>query len=394
MFQRSHYHILTKRIQEPRKYIQVIIGPRQVGKTTLLRQILAKTDFPYSFISADETGAGNLMWLENQWEAIRFKMKVEGITSYLFVVDEIQKVQQWSEIIKAQWDADTTSGLDIKLVILGSSRLLIQDGLTESLAGRFETIHMGHWSFNEMHDAFGWTPEQFVWFGGYPGSAELIHDEKRWKSYVRESLIETCINKDILMMTRVDKPTLMRRLFEVGCLYSSQILSFNKILGQLQDAKNTVTLSHYLKLLDTAGMICGLEKFSPNVIRQRSSSPKFQVHNTALLSAQHRYDFHEIKDDPKEWGRILESSIGAHLLNYSFTSGYKVFYWREGNDEVDFVIEKNGSAIGLEVKSNNGKNVNGMLAFKNKFNPEKNLLIGESGIPWKEFIKIDPIQLF
>lgn len=300
MFQRSHFQLLTNRIKEPRKHIQVIIGPRQVGKTTLLRQILAKTDFPFSFISADETGAGNILWLENQWEAIRFKMKVEGISSYLFVVDEIQKVQKWSEIIKAQWDADTNSGLNIKLVILGSSRLLIQDGLTESLAGRFETIHMGHWSFNEMNDAFGWTPEQFVWFGGYPGSAELITDEKRWKSYVRESLIETCINKDILMMTRVDKPALMRRLFEVGCLYSSQILSFNKILGQLQDAKNTVTLSQYLKLLDTAGMVCGLEKYSPYVIRQRASSPKIQVHNTALISAQHKNDFHEIKEDPKE----------------------------------------------------------------------------------------------
>jgi predicted AAA+ superfamily ATPase len=394
MFQRSHFQLLTNRIKEPRKHIQVIIGPRQVGKTTLLRQILAKTDFPFSFISADETGSGNILWLENQWEAIRFKMKVEGISSYLFVVDEIQKVQQWSEIIKAQWDADTNSGLNIKLVILGSSRLLIQDGLTESLAGRFETIHMGHWSYNEMHEAFGWTPEQFVWFGGYPGSAELITDEKRWKSYVRESLIENCINKDILMMTRVDKPALMRRLFEVGCLYSSQILSFNKILGQLQDAKNTVTLSHYLKLLDTAGMVCGLEKYSPNIIRQRASSPKFQVHNTALISAQHKNDFHEIKDDPKEWGRFVESCIGAHLLNYSFASGYKIFYWRDGNDEIDFVIEKNGTAIVLEVKSNKGKNVNGMLAFKNKFNPEKNLLIGESGIPWTEFIKIDPIQLF
>lgn len=394
MFQRCHFQLLTNRIKEPRKHIQVIIGPRQVGKTTLLRQILAKTDFSYSFISADETGAGNQMWLENQWDAIRFKMKVEGISSYLFVVDEIQKVQKWSEIIKAQWDADTNSGLDIKLVILGSSRLLIQDGLTESLAGRFETIHMGHWSYNEMHEAFGWTPAQFAWFGGYPGSAELITDEKRWKSYVRESLIETCINKDILMMTRVDKPALMRRLFEVGCLYSSQILSFNKILGQLQDAKNTVTLSHYLKLLDTAGMVCGLEKYSPNIIRQRASSPKFQVHNTALISAQHKNDFHEIKDDPKECGRFVESCIGAHLLNYSFASGYKIFYWRDGNDEIDFVIEKNGIAIGLEVKSNKGKNVNGMLAFKNKFNPEKNLLIGESGIPWTEFIKIDPVQLF
>ena len=196
------------------------------------------------------------------------------------------------------------------------------------------------------------------------------------------------------MMTRVDKPALMRRLFEVGCLYSSQILSFNKILGQLQDAKNTVTLSHYLKLLDTAGMISGLEKYSPNIIRQRASSPKFQVHNTALISAQHKNDFHEIKYDPKEWGRFVESCIGAHLLNHSFASGYKIFYWRDGNDEIDFVIEKNGTAIGLEVKSNKGKNVNGMLAFKNKFNPEKNLLIGESGIPWTEFIKIDPIQLF
>jgi uncharacterized protein len=245
-----------------------------------------------------------------------------------------------------------------------------------------------------MQEAFGWDPNQYVWFGGYPGSAALIADEERWKQYVHQSLIETSISKDILMLTRVDKPSLMRRLFELGCLYSGQILSYSKMLGRLQDAGNTTTLSHYLELLHTAGLLAGIEKYSANLIRKRSSSPKFQVHNTALISSQRNELYKEISAKPDEWGRMVESSIGAHLINHSLTEGFTLHYWRERNDEIDFVIERKNKAIGLEVKSGNRQGASGMAAFQKEFKPDKVLLIGSSGLPWQTFLQMNPTELF
>jgi uncharacterized protein len=381
-------------MQEPRRFLQVIMGPRQVGKTTLVTQLVARVKMDYLFVSTDAVAAANASWLEQQWEAARIKQVQNEDTAFLLVIDEIQKIDNWSEMVKLLWDTDSRNKLNLKVILLGSSRLLLQQGLTESLAGRFESTYMGHWSFDEMQQAFGWDVNQYVWFGGYPGSATLINDEERWKTYVQESLIETSISKDILMLTRVDKPALMKRLFELGCLYSGQILSYTKLLGQLQDAGNTTTLSHYLELLDTAGLLAGVEKYAPDVIRQRSSSPKFQVHNTALISAQRNEVFKEIVINPGEWGRLVESAIGSHLINHSLTEKFNLFYWRERNEEVDFVIEKKGKVIGLEVKSAAAGSTLGMTAFKKKFNPEKVLLIGNAGLTWQDFLKLNPASLF
>lgn len=253
---------------------------------------------------------------------------------------------------------------------------------------------MGHWSLSEMEQAFGWNGNQYVWFGGYPGSAPLISNEQRWKAYVQQALIETSISKAIFMFTRIDKPALMKCLFELGCLYSGQILSYTKMIGQLQDAGNTTTLSHYLDLLNTAGLLAGIEKFSGNLIYKRSSSPKFQVHNTALISAQRGELFEEIQVKPEDWGRLVESSIGAHLINYSLVEGFSVSYWRERNEEVDFVLEKKGKVIGLEIKSGTTQSSSGISAFKKAFNPNKVLLVGKSGIPWQDFLKLNPAELF
>ncbi|MCZ2460748.1 MAG: ATP-binding protein [Chitinophagales bacterium] len=394
MFERRHLQQLIKRIKEPRKFIQVVMGPRQVGKTTLVTQLVEKIKMDSHFVSADSVAASNTVWLEQQWESARIKMDHEKAEEFLLVVDEIQKINNWSETVKLLWDTDTKSKRKLKLILLGSSRLLLQQGLTESLAGRFETVYMGHWSFEEMHLAFGWNTNQYMWYGGYPGSAGLIEDEERWKRYVKESLIETSISKDILMLTRVDKPALMKRLFELGCSYSGQILSFNKILGQLQDAGNTTTLSHYLGLLDTAGLLAGIEKYAGSILPQRSSSPKFQVHNTALISSQDDKTLKEVLSMPDEWGRIVESAIGAHLINYSITEKYNVFYWRERNDEIDFVIEKNKKVIGMEVKSSTVKSSSGMAAFQKKFKPKKVVLIGNTGMHWQDFLKMNPMELF
>lgn len=393
MFQRYHLQHLINRVNEPRKFIQVVMGPRQVGKTTLVRQLLEKISIPSNYISADDSSS-NPVWLNQQWDLARLKCRASEGGTYLLVIDEIQKIVDWSEKVKLLWDEDTFSGLQLKVVILGSSRLLLQQGLTESLAGRFEKTFMGHWSFIEMSQAFGWNENQYVWFGGYPGTASLISDEKRWRDYVSDALIETSISKDILLLTRVDKPALMRRLFELGCLYSSQVLSYTKMLGQLQDAKNTTTLSHYLQLLETAGLLSGIEKYSPNIIRQRSSSPKFLVHNTALISAQRNVSFDDGIKDGKFWGRMVESSVGAHLINSSYSEDYNIHYWKQDNHEIDFVLERDGNAIALEVKSNDEKIDANIKAFHNQFQQVKIILVGEKGLPWQEFLKMNPADLF
>lgn len=394
MFERPQLQSLIKRIQEPRRFLQVLMGPRQVGKTTLVTQLVEKIAMPYYFVSADAIAASNTVWLEQQWETARLKMDASQAEEFLLVIDEIQKIENWSETVKLLWDTDTRQKRQLKVILLGSSRLLLQRGLTESLAGRFEQTYMGHWSFTEMQQAFGWSAGQYVWFGGYPGSQGLIQQEDRWKAYVQNSLIETSISKDILMLTRVDKPTLMRRLFELGCLYSGQILSYTKVLGQLQDAGNTTTLSHYLELLDTAGLLAGIEKFASDVIRQRSSSPKFQVHNTALVSAQRPESFSEISTRPDEWGRMVESAIGAHLINQALTRGFTLHYWRERSEEVDFVLEYKGKIVALEVKTSAVKSTAGMTSFQKQFKPHKMLLVGTGGLPWEEFLKLDPLELF
>ncbi|MEJ0105489.1 MAG: ATP-binding protein [Bacteroidota bacterium] len=394
MFERNHLEELTKRMEEPRRFIQVLMGPRQIGKTTLVTQLTEKIKIGYHFVSADAITAGDTTWLEQQWETARIKMQQAEAGEFLLVIDEIQKIENWSETVKLLWDTDTKNKINLKVILLGSSRLLLQKGLTESLAGRFESTYMGHWSFEEMQQAFGWNANQYAWFGGYPGSADLINDEKRWKAYVQQSLIETSISKDILMLTRVDKPALMKRLFELGCSYSGQILSFTKIMGQLTDAGNTTTLSHYLNLLDTAGLLAGIEKYAKDIIRKRSSSPKFQVHNTALISAQTDTVFNDIIVKPDEWGRIVESTVGAHLINQSHTEDFKVHYWRERNDEVDFVIERKNKVIGLEVKSGATQSNTGIKAFKEYSKANKVLIIGNSGIPWQDFLKMNPATLF
>jgi len=393
MFERPHLQVLINRMQEPRKFIQVILGPRQVGKTTLVNQLVEKYPFGSIVVSADAIGAYNTYWLEQQWEIARIKLAQNGGKEFLLVVDEIQKIDNWSEIVKSLWDQDTSNHIPLKLVVLGSSRLLIQQGLTESLAGRFETTFMSHWSYSEIQAAFGWNEQQYVYFGGYPGAASLVSDEQRWKQYVRESLIETSISKDILMLTRVDKPALMKRLFELSCNYSGQILSYNKMLGQLKDAGNSTTLSHYLSLLSTAGLVTGIEKYSNNIIRKKSSSPKFQVYNTALISAQSNTSFEEAMGNPAIWGRLVESAVGAHLLNQSVSGDFALSYWREGNDEVDFVIDQK-QLIGIEVKSGTIQNTSGMAAFKKKFNPDKILLIGNTGLTWQAFLQIKSGELF
>lgn len=385
---RPHLQTLKGRITEKRRLIQVVAGPRQVGKTTLVNQLLKQAKLPHLYASADGIANADAVWLKQQWEAVRLKSRQAAGKDFILALDEIQKVANWSETVKKLWDEDTRAKTNIKVILTGSSRLLLQQGLTESLAGRFETIYMGHWTYPEMKKAFGYSEEQFAWFGGYPGAAELIDDEKRWKDYIVHSLIETSISRDVLMLTRVDKPSLMKRLFELGCAYSGQILSYTKMLGQLTDAGNTVTLAHYLELLHSAGLLAGIEKFSGSKIRQRASIPKFLAHNTALITAQRGEAFNEARSRPDLWGRIAECAVGACLLNHALTGAFELHYWRDGNHEMDFVLKKGKQITAIEVKSGAAKRYSGAAAFQKKFPAAKILLVEPGGLSWEEVLSV------
>ena len=393
MYERPVLQQLKTRVTEPRKFIQVVIGPRQVGKTTMVGQLVNQLTVPSLVVSADNIPAADQVWLSSTWNEARLKLAMSETGEFLLVIDEIQKIDNWSEIVKKEWDEDTLAGRNIKIIVLGSSRLLIQKGLTESLAGRFETIHLTHWSYKEMWDAFDMRPDQYIWFGGYPGAASLIDDETRWKAYIRDSLIETSISKDVLMLSRVDKPALLKRLFEIGCMYSGQIIALNKIQGELQEKGNLTTLSNYLHLLDGAGMLSGIEKYSGDVIRMRASRPKFQVYNNALLSAQSFHVFKAAVANAKEWGRITESAVGAHLLNSAQSRRYNLYYWNDSNSEVDFIIESHGRLVALEVKTGTDIKSPGLQKFDGLFHPSRSFIIGKGGIAVDEFLAMDPAIL-
>ena len=380
------------RLQEPRRFLQVVAGPRQVGKTTLVRQALSalmlrpgKAIAQHS-VSADNPGLVGSSWLSSQWETARALADQAG--ACVLVLDEVQKLPAWTEEVKRLWDEDTRAGRDVRAVVLGSAPLLISRGLTESMAGRFEMTRLGHWRFTEMREAFGFTLDQFIYYGGYPGAASLIGDPRRWAAYVRDALIETTISKDVLLMSPVQKPALLRRVFDLACRYSGQELSYQKMMGQLSDAGNTTTLAHYLHLLEGAGMVCGLQKFAGQAVRQRGSSPKLQVFNTALMGAiatTEGFGFERLRATPELWGRITESAVGAELLarhlEHSSTQPL-IHYWRDGTNEVDYVLRHQGELFAFEVKSGlNRGNRQGLDAFC-KLQPScRPLVLGTGGLP-------------
>lgn len=383
---RPHFKTLARRLAEPRRFIQAVTGARQVGKTTLVQQVVQASRLEVRFASADQPTLRGHDWIEQQWEAARITARDAGRKGAVLVLDEIQKVAQWSETVKRLWDEDTRARRSLKVVLLGSAPLLIARGLTESLAGRFEVINLPHWSFSEMKAAFGWTLEQYLFHGGYPGAAPLIGEHKRWARYIVDSLIETTISRDVLLLSRVDKPYLLRRLFQLGCSYSGQILSYTKMLGQLHDAGNATTLAHYLDLLSGAGMVTGLQKFG-TAVRQRGSSPKLQVLNTALMTAQSGLTLDEARADRSYWGRLVESAVGAHLANEAAAGECDVFYWRDGNHEVDFVVRAGRTITAVEVKSGRPRDTqSGLAAFSERFNPKRKLLVGGDGIALEEFL--------
>ena len=404
-FQRAQVTTLCERLAEPPSRIIALFGPRQTGKTTVVRQALRQIKCESRYFAVDEPDASiprvpfdtaeatfpvsqqrDTAWLVRSWEEAR--IEAEQLGGFVLVFDEIQKIPNWSETVKGLWDADRVRGCPLHVVILGSAPLLMQRGMSESLAGRYESIRVTHWSFADMSAAFDFDLAHYLYFGGYPGAASLVRDQERWRSYIIGSLIEPNIERDILAMQRVDKPALLKRLFELGAAYSGQILSYTKMLGQLQDAGNTTTLARYLDLLSNAGLIAGLPKYAVSASRRRASSPKLNVLNTALMTAEAGYTFNEAQADRTFWGRLVESTVGAHLFNTA-TDNIRLYYWRDGSQEVDFVLQRGTHVISIEVKSGlNTKPVRGMEAFVQRFSPSRSLLVGEGGIPLDEFLSV------
>ena len=404
-FQRAQVATLCDRLAEPPSRIIALFGPRQTGKTTVVRQALRQINRESRYLAVDEPDSSGLRipfdvteatfplsqqrdtaWLVRSWEEAR--IEAEQLGGFVLVFDEMQKILNWSETVKGLWDADRARECPLHVVILGSAPLLMQRGMSESLAGRYESIRVTHWSFAEMSAAFDFDLAHYLYFGGYPGAASLVRDQERWRSYIRGSLIEPNIERDILAMQRVDKPALLKRLFELGAAYSGQFLSYTKMLGQLHDAGNTTTLARYLDLLSNAGLITGLPKYAVSASRRRASSPKLNVLNTALMTAEAGYTFNEAQADRTFRGRLVESAVGAHLFNTA-TDNIRLYYWRDGSQEVDFVLQRGTHVISIEVKSGlNTKPMRGMEAFVQRFSPSRSLLVGEDGIPLDEFLTV------
>jgi uncharacterized protein len=392
-FKRPLIKQLSERLVSTKK-LQMILGPRQVGKTTMALQLLEMfSSWPQHFCTGDEAHVLTAEWIEQQWMIAR-NLNQEKNHKTILVIDEIQKIPNWSSVVKKQHDEDQRKGYEVAVLLLGSSQMLLQKGMTESLAGRFEMSFASHWSYKEMHTAFGIGIDEYIFYGGYPGSIEYINDWSRWRSYILHSMIETTVSKDIFFTHRIDKPILFRRMFEFACQYSGQILSYQKMVGQLQDVGNTTTLAAYLNILDQSALVSGLEKYAGQKVRQRASSPKLQVYNLALKSAMQSHELKNLKPIAKEWGRWVESAIGAHLLAQKYSEQIEVTYWKESHYEVDFIVTRGQAILALEVKSGSSKNgLSGLAKFKQHYPQAKALLIGEGGISVESFLS-RPVSYF
>ncbi len=404
-FERAQVAALVRRLSERPAFIQTLFGPRQTGKTTIVRQALSQLDRESRYLAVDEPDPAGLRdarydvdapvargadtrdtrWIVRQWEEARRTAERSGRGAVL-VFDEIQKIERWSEAVKGLWDADRAGECPLHVVILGSAPMSMQAGLSESLAGRFQRIPVTHWSFAEMSAAFGVSLPEYLYFGGYPRGAALRGDPDQWRDYVLRSIVEPHLERDLLAMTRVDKPALLKRLFELGAEWSGQILAYNKMLGQLQDAGNTTTLARYLDLLAAAGLLAGLPKYAGRAPRRRGSSPKLLALDTAFMTAGSGYTLDEAMADRTYRGRLTETAVGAHLFNTA-SIATRLYYWRDGPLEVDFVLHRGPRLVAIEVKSGPRKaDQRGMDAFSSSFRPARTLIAGEGGVPLNEFL--------
>lgn len=392
-YERALVGTLEKALKKTPGFLHVVVGPRQVGKTTAVRQLCDRLPYSSHWAAADAPLPPGPEWIESHWRLARSDA-VASKKPVLLVLDEIQKVTGWSETVKRLWDENRAKNIPLRVILLGSSALLVQSGLTESLTGRFYLHRCMHWEWTECRDAFGWDLNQWLYFGGYPGAAAFADEEASWRQYIADAMIETVLSRDVFQLAPVTKPILMRHLFGLAARYPAQILSYNKMLGQLQDAGNTTTLAHYLRLMEAAFLVSGLEQYSAGQLRQRGSSPKLIFWNNALINAVSGFTRRATLTDGAWFGRIVENAVGACLLNSLPRTEWSVSYWRDGAKEVDFVVQCGKRTWGLEVKSGRAGKLSGMEAFRRRYPHAQTWVIGAEGVALEDFFARDPASLF
>ena len=396
MYQRQHLNILTSRMAEPRRRMQIVMGPRQVGKSTLVGQFTEATSVPFDFFAADSVNRFDTSWIPNKWQQARMRMDIHSEQEHILVIDEVQKIKGWSEQVKKEWDEDSRNHRNLKVILLGSSRLLLQKGLEESLEGRFETIKMGYWDWQEMHEAFGFSMDEYVYFGGFPGLAPDIQDEGRWRNLMEDSIISPILTRDILEIEEIRNPALLRQVFELACIESAKELSLTKMQGTMNSG-TVPTIKNYLDILNKSMIVQPLQNYSPSRVKEKQSVPKMQVFNNAFRNRFGTFSFDEARVDPAEWGRLVESAVGAHLANRAMTDDYELFYWRnERRQECDYVLRKGQALVAIEVKSGSVDKTVGFEKFKEQFadNVTAAFIVGPHALPLEDFFIMDLKSLF
>ena len=396
MYQRRHLNILKSRMAEPRRRMQIVMGPRQVGKSTLVGQFTEGISVPFDFFAADGVNRFDSSWIPNKWQQVRMRMDIHSEQEHILIIDEVQKIRGWSEQVKKEWDEDSRSHRNLKVILLGSSRLLLQKGLEESLEGRFETIKMGYWDWQEMHEAFGFSMDEYVYFGGFPGLAPDIQDEDRWRSLMEDSIISPILTRDILEIEEIRNPALLRQVFELACIESAKELSLTKMQGTMNSG-TVPTIKNYLDILNKSMIVQPLQNYSPSRVKEKQSVPKMQVFNNAFRNRFGTFSFDEARVDPAEWGRLVESAVGAHLANRAMTDDYELFYWRnERRQECDYVLRKGQALVAIEVKSGSVDKTVGFEKFKEQFadNVTAAFIVGPHALPLDDFFIMDLKSLF
>lgn len=396
MYQRRHLNILKSRMAEPRRRMQIVMGPRQVGKSTLVGQFTEGVSVPFDFFAADGVNRFDSSWIPNKWQQVRMRMDIHSEQEHILIIDEVQKIRGWSEQVKKEWDEDSRSHRNLKVILLGSSRLLLQKGLEESLEGRFETIKMGYWDWQEMHEAFGFSMDEYVYFGGFPGLAPDIQDEDRWRNLMEDSIISPILTRDILEIEEIRNPALLRQVFELASIESAKELSLTKMQGTMNSG-TVPTIKNYLDILNKSMIVQPLQNYSPSRVKEKQSVPKMQVFNNAFRNRFGTFSFDEARVDPAEWGRLVESAVGAHLANRAMTDDYELFYWRnERRQECDYVLRKGQALVAIEVKSGSVDKTVGFEKFKEQFADKVTaaFIVGPHALPLDDFFIMDLKSLF
>jgi uncharacterized protein len=345
----SVLNVMRQRLTEPAPgHVQVLTGPRQVGKTTLLLELAKHWGKRALYAAADTPEASLPGWWEQQWQRAEQLAQSRGA---VLLIDEIQYLAHWSRLLKAGIDRVRRERIALHVVVSGSSSLHIGKGARETMAGRYERLQLLHWSAAEIAERFGVTAskavEQTVQYGSYPGAVSLLSDLTRWREYVRQSIMEPAVGRDLMMLETIRKPALLRQVFALCTGHPAEIISLQKLCGQLTDKGSLETVAHYLHVLEEAYLVAAVPKYSEKALRQRAAPPKLIVLNNAFLGATSNRLPPQPDAEPERWGRWVENACLAHAWN----AGQQVCYWRAEPYEVDMVLDGSWGRWAIEVKS-------------------------------------------